>query len=144
MAFSLYFYYLSSGYYFTLLLFSTITDFYIGKRIYSSTHQTEKKKWVTLSILLNLSVLGYFKYTYFFTDTFNTIFNTHIKAINFFSVLVNFGSQRTLNIYQIFLPVGISFYTFQTISYAVDIYRSKITPVKTLWDFALFKTIVIA
>ncbi|GAA4835244.1 MBOAT family O-acyltransferase [Algivirga pacifica] len=134
---SLYFYYLSSGFYFLLLIFSTFVDYYIGGAIYKSTHKGIRKLLVTLSVTINLSLLAYFKYTYFFTDGINTLFDTDIEVNNFLAVFLNtFGADMDTS--NIFLPIGISFYTFQTISYSVDIYRNQLTPTKSLMDFGLF------
>ena len=71
---SLFFYYKSGGYFFTLLIFSTIADFTLGQLIYSAKTTLKKKLFVAMSVVINLSLLGYFKYTYFFTDIINTTF----------------------------------------------------------------------
>ncbi|MBX2843812.1 MAG: MBOAT family protein [Flammeovirgaceae bacterium] len=136
--FSLYFYYLSSGYYFTLLLFSTLVDYYIGNALFKSDNQKKRKLLVTLSVLVNLSLLGYFKYTYFFTDNFNNLFDTDLQTTNYLALTLNSIFKMGMDVGKIFLPVGISFYTFQTISYSVDIYRKKLEPVKSLVDFAFY------
>lgn len=138
LAFSIYFYYLSSGYYFLLLVFSTIVDYYIGDAIYHSDNQQERKRLVALSVLVNLGVLCYFKYAYFFTDIFNSTFHTDLRTTNFIAVVVNFLFSEDIDIFKILLPVGISFYTFQTISYSVDIYRGQVKPVKNLLDFGFY------
>jgi len=138
LAFSMYFYYLSSGYYFLLLIFSTVVDYYIGEAIHQSEDKKRRKRLVALSVFVNLTVLGYFKYAYFFADAFNTVFLTDLRTTNFLAFAINgfFGTE--IDIFKIFLPVGISFYTFQTISYSVDIYRGDVQPVKNIWDFAFF------
>jgi len=138
MLFSMYFYYLSSGYYFTLLIFSTFVDYYLGKAIYEAAAPKKKKLYVTLSVLTNLGVLGYFKYAYFFTDTFNTLAGTTWETTNYLALLLNSLFNFSIDISRIFLPVGISFYTFQTISYSVDIYRNRLKPVNSLLDFAFY------
>ncbi len=138
MLFSMYFYYLSSGYYFTLLIFSTFVDYYLGKFIYYSAEPSKRKLYVTLSVLTNLGVLGYFKYAYFFTDTFNTIAGTSIETTNYLALLLNNLLNLSIDVSRIFLPVGISFYTFQTISYSVDIYRGRLKPVNNILDFAFY------
>ncbi len=137
LLFSLYFYYLSSGYYFLLLLLSTAIDYNIGKRIFASEDTRQRKKLVTISICLNLLLLGYFKYTFFIADTFNQVFETGYHPENPLAHLLNlFGAE--MDVQRIFLPVGISFYTFQTISYTIDIYRRNVKPVKSALDFAFF------
>ncbi len=138
MLFSMYFYYLSSGYYFCLLIFSTLVDYYLGKAIFESKEPRKKKLYVTLSIITNLGVLAYFKYAYFFTDTFNNLAGTSLETTNYLAVILNKVLNLSIDASRIFLPVGISFYTFQTISYSVDIYRGKLTPVKSILDFAFY------
>ncbi len=135
---SLFFYYKSGGYFFTLLIFSTIADFTLGQLIYSAKTQVRKKLFVACSILINLSLLGYFKYTYFFTDIVNSTFNSDLTVINHLAHWTNqiFGSS--FDVSRIILPVGISFYTFQTISYTVDVYRNKLKPVKNMIDFGFY------
>lgn len=135
---SLFFYYKSGGYFFTLLIFSTIADFTLGQLIYSAKTQVRKKLFLTCSVLINLSLLGYFKYTYFFTDIVNSTFNSDLTVINHLAHWTNqiFGSS--FDVSRIILPVGISFYTFQTISYTVDVYRNKLKPVKNMIDFGFY------
>jgi D-alanyl-lipoteichoic acid acyltransferase DltB (MBOAT superfamily) len=138
LSFSLYFYYLSSGWYFLLLLFSTVVDFYLGKAIDREARDDLRRAYVALSVFINLSLLGYFKYTFFFTESFNTLFATNLEAQNYLATIVNAVFGTDLDVSRIFLPVGISFFTFQTISYSVDIYRRKIKPVSSMLDFAFF------
>ncbi len=135
---SVFFYYKTSGFFFSILLFSTISDFYLGKAIFSSKKKTTKKTWLAISIITNLSVLIFFKYAYFFADSFNELFGTSWHPINHFAQFSNdvFGSSFRVD--YILLPVGISFFTFQTLSYAIDIYREKVTPVKSLLDFGFY------
>lgn len=135
---SLYFYYQTSGFFFLILIFSTLVDFAIGKRIYQTKKDIGKRLWVALSIFINLSVLGYFKYAYFFTDNVNELFHTNIEVFNHFAQWSNgfFGSNFRVD--RILLPVGISFFTFQTISYSVDMYRGLIKPVRSVFDFGFY------
>lgn len=135
---SLFFYYKCGGYFFFLLIFSTVTDYYIGKAIYNNYIPNRRKLWLTLSVFINLSVLGYFKYAYFLTDVFNNVFSTHLEVTNYLALAFNSMSNASFDIDIIILPVGISFYTFQTISYAVDIYRYKVKPVKNVIDFGFY------
>ena len=135
---SLFFYYKSGGYFFTLLIFSTITDFTLGQLIYSAKTNFKKKLFVATSIIINLSLLGYFKYTYFFTDIINTSFHTNIEVVNYLAYWTNNITGSSFDISRIILPVGISFYTFQTISYTVDVYRGKVKPVKNIIDFGFY------
>lgn len=135
---SLFFYYKSGGYFFSLLIFSTIVDFTLGQLIFSAKTITKKKIFVAMSVCINLSLLAYFKYAYFFTDLFNTAFHTDIKVINLLAEWTNNLTGSSFNISAIILPVGISFYTFQTISYTIDVYRNKLKPVKNIIDFGFY------
>jgi len=135
---SLFFYYKSGGYFFSLLIFSTIVDFTLGQLIYTAKTDLKKKLFVATSIIINLSLLGYFKYTYFFTDILNTTFHTDFIVINHLANITNNITGSTFDISRIILPVGISFYTFQTISYTVDVYRGKLKPVKNIIDFGFY------
>lgn len=136
---SLFFYYKTSGLFIGLLIFSTLLDFTIGKSIYKSNSQTKRYVLVTTSVLINLLVLCYFKYAYFFTDSFNMLFNTQYEVVNYLAQWGNsFADQTYFMVDKIILPVGISFYTFQTISYSVDIYRRKLKPLNSILDFGFY------
>lgn len=136
---SLFFYYKTSGLFIGLLIFSTLIDFTIGKSIYKSNSQTKRYVLVTTSVLINLLVLCYFKYAYFFTDSFNMLFNTQYEVVNYLAQWGNsFADQTYFMVDKIILPVGISFYTFQTISYSVDIYRKKLKPLNSILDFGFY------
>ncbi len=138
-AVSLFFYYKSSGLYFLLLIFSTVADFFIGKKIYKTEKTINRKLLLTLSIFINLFVLSYFKYYGFFIDTLNSLLGTHFEVLNHFTLMANTVSgAKYFDIDNIILPVGISFYTFQTISYSVDVYRKKIKPVNNILDFGFY------
>lgn len=135
---SLFFYYKTSGFFFTILLFSTAVDFGIGHAIYRTPSKLGKQLWVALSVTVNLLVLGYFKYAYFVTDFLNESFGMEIGVMNHFAAWSNdwFGTDFVFD--RILLPVGISFFTFQTISYSVDIYRGLIKPVNNPLDFGFY------
>ncbi|WP_277011138.1 MBOAT family O-acyltransferase [Capnocytophaga granulosa] len=138
---SCFFYYKTSGLFVMLLLFSTVTDFYFGRQIDRSENEGRRKLFVTLSVTLNLLVLSYFKYAYFFTDSYNTIFHTDHKVFNYLAYWGNgFRDKGYFSVDEIVLPVGISFYTFQTISYTVDIYRRKLKSLDSILDFGLYVT----
>jgi len=109
----------------SLIWISTILDYFCGLKINSSENFKKKKLFVTLSILGNLLILGSFKYFNFFIGNLESIFDL-------------FGLSLGINTLNIILPVGISFYTFQTMSYTIDIYRGNIKPTKNFYDFALF------
>ena len=118
--FSLFFYYKSSGFYFLLLVLSTFIDFYLGHRIHNEQRPKQRRQFLILSLIANLGLLAYFKYMGFLAETVNTIFGSSIE------------------LWDIFLPVGISFYTFQTMSYSIDIYRRKLKPSHHIMEFAFF------
>ena len=135
---SIFFYYKSSGFFFFLVLFSITLDYFVGKWIYHSKNPLKRKILLASSILINLSVLAYFKYSYFFIDSLNFLLDTDFKVVNHAANLVNSGLGTHFDIDRILLPVGISFYTFQTISYSVDVYRGDTQPVKNLIDYGFF------
>lgn len=136
---SLFFYYKTSGLFVGILIFSTLLDYFIGKNIFNSNSHYKRLFLVTLSVFVNLSVLCYFKYAYFFTDSFNSLFHTNYEVMNWLGYWGNsFSQQNYFTLDKIILPVGISFYTFQTISYSVDIYRKKLTPLDSILDFGFF------
>ena len=135
---SLYFYFKTSGFFFSILLFSTIIDFFIGKRIYNSKKEGNAKIYLALSISINLLILVYFKYAYFFAESFNSIIGSQWHPINHFALLTNQISGSSFRVDQILLPIGISFYTFQTMSYSIDIFRKKLKPVKNIFDFGFY------
>ena len=109
----------------SLILFSTLVDYTVGIRLKNENNKTKRKMLLWTSILVNLGFLGFFKYYNFFLDNF-------ISAFSFF------GSQITANSLNIILPVGISFYTFQTLSYTIDVYKGKLEPTKRFIAFAAF------
>jgi len=136
---SLFFYYKTSGLFVGILIFSTLVDFFIGRSIFKSEVKIKRYILVTLSIVINLSVLCYFKYAYFFTDSFNMLFHTDYRVVNWLAEWGNsFNDQNYFTVDKIILPVGISFYTFQTISYSVDIFRRKLVPLKSIVDFGFY------
>lgn len=135
---SLFFYYQTSGIFVLILIFSTVSDYIIGKAIGNSEKELRRKILVTLSVVINLGTLIYFKYAYFFTDTFNRIFHTNSQVFNYFAHWSNSFFATGFAVDKIMLPVGISFYTFQTISYSVDVYRRKIKPVTNIFDFGFY------
>ncbi|MCA4899865.1 MAG: MBOAT family O-acyltransferase [Bacteroidota bacterium] len=118
--FSIYFYYKSSGWYFLLLLATTGVDFQLAAWIDQQRDAFKRKALLILSLVANLGVLGYFKYT------------------NFLFELITTSTGVTFHHLDIFLPVGISFFTFQSMSYTIDVYRRQLKPVNSLLDYAFF------
>ena len=135
---SLFFYYKTSGLFVSILLFSTLSDFIIGQLIYSSKKKLTKQLFVATSVFINLFILGYFKYAYFFTESFNEFFNTNYEIFNHFAQWTNDNVGTHFEVNKILLPVGISFYTFQTISYSIDVFRGHIKPVRNILDFGFY------
>ncbi|MBQ0115207.1 MAG: MBOAT family protein [Bacteroidales bacterium] len=119
-AFSYYFYYKSSGFYFFLLAVVTVSDFLIARGIGGDGSKARRKWLVALSLIIDLGLLGWFKYTNFLGHAFAGLTG---------------GTFTDLNI---FLPVGISFFTFQSLSYTIDVYRRRIKPLDSLLDYAFY------
>jgi len=137
---SSFFYYKSGGYFFLILAFTTFFDFAVGLWIEQAKTQGRKKLYLALSIVMNLGVLAYFKYSYFFLDTINTIFHSNFKVVNYLAYWTNGVAGTHLDITSIILPVGISFYTFQSISYTVSVYRNKVAALHNILDYGCFVT----
>jgi alginate O-acetyltransferase complex protein AlgI len=135
---SLFFYWKSGGYFFSLLIFSTIVDYTLGLAIYRAQIKWKKILFLCLSLFANLGVLAYFKYSYFLTGIVNDIFGTTFEVKNVMALWTNSLTGSSISFDKIILPVGISFYTFQTISYSVDVYRNKLKPVKNIIDFGFY------
>lgn len=135
---SFFFYYKTSGVFIILLLFTICSDYNWGRLIYKSKSLRIKKLLVAVSMILNLSLLCYFKYAYFFVESVNQLAGTQWHFFNYFSEFSNTYLNTKDPIDKLILPVGISFFTFQSISYIIDIYREKVTPVKSIFDYGFF------
>ena len=137
---SCFFFFKTSGLYVLLLLISVAVNYFLGKRIYVARSELRSKWIIAFSAIFNLLILGYFKYAYFFTESFNEMFQTDYELVNQFALMGNgfFGSGTFVE--KILLPVGVSFFTFQNISYVVDIFRKEIKPVKNFFDYTFFVT----
>ena len=118
---SWFFYYKTSGVFLLILLFVTLSNWLIAQRIKANGEKLIAKVWLAVSVAVDLGFLAYFKYAYFFTDAFNSLFGTHYSIVD-----------------RIILPVGISFYIFQVISYTADVFRGRIEPVKNILDFGFY------
>jgi alginate O-acetyltransferase complex protein AlgI len=140
MVFSLFFYYKCAGYFFFLLLFSTLFDFGMSHLIHRAQKKPLRLFFLTCSIIVNIGLLCFFKYFAFFTGILNNALDLHIQPFNFLAAGANMIGNTHFDVGKIILPVGISFFTFQTISYAVDVYRRKIMPAKNILDFGFFVT----
>jgi D-alanyl-lipoteichoic acid acyltransferase DltB (MBOAT superfamily) len=135
---SLFFYFKTSGLLVLLLSASIILNYFLGRGLGKTSSKIHKKVFVTLSVLFNLLTLGYFKYAYFFTDSFNEMFHTKYEVFNVFARMANSFMGGGSFADNIVLPVGVSFFTFQSISYVVDIYRKEVQPVQNFFDYAFF------
>lgn len=120
LLFSLFFYYNAGGIYFILLIICSIVNYLLTEWLYKTEEQKSKKFLITFIVVLNLGILFYYKYTNFFIDNVNAVFGGHIPFQN------------------IILPIGISFYIFQAISYAVDLYRKEIEPARNMLDYSFY------
>ena len=135
------FYYKTSGWFLGLLVLVTCTDYCIARGIFAcrTSHPWRARLLVGLSVMIDLGILCYFKYSYFVADMVNQLFGTQISVSNWAAEWGNrmIGSP-VWSVDRIILPVGISFYTFQVISYTVDVYRGLIAPVRSILDFGFY------
>lgn len=118
--FSYYFYYKSSGTYFFLLAVVTVSDFLLALLMEHTVTRWKRKLWVVVSLCVNLGLLCYFKYTNFLLECWASLTGGNFSMLD------------------IFLPVGISFFTFQSLSYTIDVYRREIKPLTNLLDYAFY------
>ena len=110
----------------SLILFSTLVDYFVGLAIEKSKKNRKRKLLLLVSLVFNLGLLGFFKYYNFFVDSFIELIQS-----------VGYSTESTWSLY-IILPVGISFYTFQTMSYSIDVYRGNLKPTTDFVSFAAF------
>lgn len=120
--FSLYFFYKACGFYFLFILLSAVVDYGLSNWMYRVESKAKKKIILIFSIVINLGLLFYFKYTDFFIEIINDLGNGKIEPLN------------------LVLPIGISFYTFENLSYTIDVYRGKFKPVNSFLDYCFFLT----
>ena len=118
--FSLFFYYRNSGFFFLLLFFTTFTNFYLGNWLYKTDSPGFKRFLFITAIVIDLALLGYFKYTNFIIRIINDIHSGHLNPLD------------------ILLPVGISFYTFKAMSYVIELFIGTMEPTNSLRDFSLY------
>jgi len=122
---SLFFLYYTDNYLVTILVFTILLHFYVGRAIYNSHDSFKKKIYFVIGVVGSIGILGFFKYADF-----------AIAQFNLFGTLVDLNSE--IPILNLALPIGISFYTFQSLSYIIDIYRGSLQPSKTLKEYAFF------
>lgn len=120
LMFSYYFYYKSSGIFFLLLLFTSLLDYGLAWMIYRSGEVWKKRLLVAVSVAINIGILGYFKYTNLFGEIWSQVSGSEFLPL------------------EIILPVGISFFTFQSLSYTIDVYRGQVEPLRRFTDFAFY------
>lgn len=108
-----------------LLAVSTMTDFFVGRAVFDAPEKRSKKRWVALGMTVNLLILGFFKYFNFFIDSTGML-------------LHGLGFEAHLPTLRIVLPIGLSFYTFQSMSYTLDVYRGKFEPTRDMVGFLAF------
>lgn len=135
---SLFFYYKTGGVFVALLVFTIVSIYYITKWMHRQPDGVGKKLILSLGIVVNLLILFYFKYTAFIIESVNGIFGTSLEVVNYFSVIANSAFDTNFVTDRIVLPVGISFFTFQAISYCVDVYRGDVAPVRNILDFGFY------
>lgn len=111
----------------SLVVFSSFVDFFVGLALKNEEKQSKRKLFLLISIVINLGLLGFFKYYNFFVDSFVDAFTL-------------FGKQLNVSSLRIILPVGISFYTFQTMSYSIDVYKRELKPTSDIIAFLAFVT----
>ena len=151
---SWFFYYKTSGLFLLILAFITLSDWIIAGRIHKHLNRPKAAKQddspldrealiakglLALSVAIDLGLLAYFKYAYFFTNMINDLFGTGFRVFDIFAYIGNgFAEAGRFSVDTIVLPVGISFYIFQVISYTADVFRGRIQPVKNILDFGFY------
>ena len=151
---SWFFYYKTSGLFLLILAFITLSDWIIAGRIHKHLNRPKAAKQddspldrealiakglLALSVTIDLGLLAYFKYAYFFTNMINDLFGTGFRVFDIFAYIGNgFSEAGRFSVDTIVLPVGISFYIFQVISYTADVFRGRIQPVKNILDFGFY------
>ena len=120
IAFSLYFFYKSSGWFFLLLVATSVLDWFFAKQIKWERTRMMKRFWLWLSIVISVSLLGFFKYSNFLIWNINELVHSNFQPLD------------------LILPLGISFYTFKTISYVVDVYKGKLEPTSNWLEYIFY------
>ncbi|MBK9283359.1 MAG: MBOAT family protein [Sphingobacteriaceae bacterium] len=135
---SLFFYFKTSGVFVLLLFFTICSDYQWGKLIHRSKSQVARKTFLSISIIFNLSLLCYFKYSYFFHESINDITGSDSVFFNHFTHFSNTFFGTAFSVDKLLLPVGVSFFTFQSMSYVIDMYRKNVLPVENIFDYGFF------
>ena len=138
---SVFFYYKTSGWFTLILLFAILFNYLDGFLIHKSKKDSGRMTWLIVGLLVNLLTLSYFKYAYFFADVIHNLFGIELDVVNVFAIAGNkMAGAPVFTIDRILLPVGISFYLFQCISYLMDVFRRRITPVTNILNFGFYVT----
>ena len=136
---SLFFYYKTSGVFLALLVFVIVYNFFAAKWLYKLRKEGWRKFVTTFSVVIDLGILAYFKYAYFLTDFVNNLFGLSLEVHDVLGEFLNMVTGTSVfRVDAIILPVGISFFTFQAVSYIVDVKRKKIAPVGNFLDFGFY------
>lgn len=135
LAASWYIYYQMNGAFLSLLVFSCLSNYGFGLLI---NRFRKNRFWVAFAIAFNLTLLGYFKYAYFFTGSVNELFGTNYVVFNWLGWLFNQVHAGIADVHSIVLPIGISFYTFQAISYLCDVRQQRMDAVRNPLDFSFY------
>ena len=138
-AVSLFFYYKTSGVFLALLVFVIVYNFLAAKLLYRLKGEKGRSALTAFSVAVDLGVLAYFKYAYFLTDFVNNLFGLSLEVYDVLGEWLNMlTGAEVFRVDAIILPVGISFFTFQAVSYMVDVKRRKIAPVRNFLDFGFY------
>ena len=138
---SVFFYYKTSGWFTLILLFAILFNYLDGFLIHKSKKDSGRLAWLITGLLVNLLTLSYFKYAYFFADVIHNLFGIELEVVNVFAMAGNkIAGSPVFTIDRILLPVGISFYLFQCISYLMDVFRRRIAPVANILNFGFYVT----
>ena len=138
-AFSLFFYYKTSGVFLALLLFVIVYNFFAAKWLHRIRSEKGRSALTFASVVVDLGILAYFKYAYFLTDFVNNLLGLDLQVHDVLGEWLNILTGTSLfRVDAIILPVGISFFTFQAVSYIVDVQRRRISPVENFLDFGFY------
>ena len=138
---SVFFYYKTSGWFTLILCFAVIFNYLDGFMIHRCKKDGGRLSWLIAGLIVNLMTLSYFKYSYFFADVVSNVFGIEMEVFNIFAWAGNYvAGAPVFSVDRILLPVGISFYIFQCISYLMDIFRRRVEPVRNILDFGFYVT----
>ncbi len=138
---SLFFYYKTSGLSVVILGGSLVINYALARQIDLSASKWSRKSVLTFGVLFNILILAYFKYAYFFTESFNEMFRTNYEVFNVWSLWKSgFSTAGSSVVEKIIVPAGVSFFTFTSIGYLVDVQRKEVKSIRNFFDFTLFLT----